>query len=1342
MKLLPRLCSSRTAGLLPLIALTLGPIAGAQADLIEYAFTDAAGQQRSVLPGTVFSNPTGKIRFALSAGVDRKVRVSILESNGAVIRTATSSILGGSDRIEAGGKEYYGAHLDLTAPGEGSYLIRSEILSSDDVVVKSQTHDLKIDTTKPTASGVITWVARVSGGGSIDVFTNSGTGNEIRLDGLRDTASGLDSAVYYTRDEHGVEREFPVSIERTAGSVYLTMANAANAEIAPYDRHEYTIGFRVKDQAGNTADINRRSKIDRTVPLVRPQAYDSKAGAWTTYVPGMTVYDNPVKMRWIRSKTDHVAFNGTDYGWHDSTYDQQTTANIVHNLDVLYPASAGNFRLYTKAGGYYDQAYSRLEFNLAGGAAKAPTVLGVRYRLDGSWITSPLSGEVTYARFRSADRGKSIDRVIFDVEPRPYAQKITLSGFSSCQVEANASWCYINASIAEGEGSYYRDFMFSSAKADGSWSSRAGRLRVMWDTQAPIVESVTVDATAKTFTARIYDQDRINNSLRTEWDTTDLVARAIGSKTYTLEQTDLIETDYNRRTAAYDLSALPSGNYSVQITATDTYGNKTTKSAASVLIDNDSPLINIKTSSSAQQIVISTLDDVSIEVTDPTDPNPTVTGVELRGGPASETVRVSARPDGQGRFRIEYPIIFPTISAGEEYVLLVTARDAQGNTATEELKFSYEPAVIPLEGNLNIPAAPFAFTTSEGNPVIETQPLTLAAGDLVSGTYDVFATLRSDARSAFYIGGKLVSPGQTVTLANYDFSASGGRIQLPARPEVGGAAGTNGLLLSTSAPNTPVIVGSIRTWMPDISVSRSSDNPDQVITRQTISIGETGVSRCPITTDAAIAKAADPLRSPICLLEWKQVPLGLQEVSVEGTSLPLTMLEGSYQNAGDQAATFELSLFASDGAKRVIYRGEDSVSVREPFEGATFSHTLDGTELRRAVDSAELRFIQTSSPPCAITGNAEEARAAGMAGGPLTCLIQVTAKPDDLVQVSDSPLVLRGIIGDAGTHPVNWTASIYSQAGQSLLLQEGVSTIEVVHPQVETSLTMRVEESQPRSATPIETYPQAWTGKAYSITRAPLKGAAEASPEGFTYTPEAGFVGQDSFAYTVTDPSGMKAEGTATIDVVPFNLPPRVADISIRAKRMEVTRFALQASDENRGDTHRFEVVSGPVPAGIRATVVHQDLVIEPINHWVGTLHLTYRAIDRDGAASEPATAMITVEMGDQPPMVQDKTLVLQQDTVGKVMLSGWDADSPAPTIFEIAEVGQNISARILGNRVDVTPSPGWHGRSSIAYRAQDDGGLWSSPAVITIDVLSSSEDVDDQGSKSLQIHFKLRGLR
>jgi large repetitive protein len=136
-------------------AITLLSGGHAHADLLEYNFIGSDGSQRT-LPGSAeYGNPTGKITFALSAGVDRKVRISILNSAGEILNSATSELLGANDRITVGGKEYYGAFLKLAAPSEGLHIIKAEILASDGKVVKVNEHTLNVDLTPPTASKMI-----------------------------------------------------------------------------------------------------------------------------------------------------------------------------------------------------------------------------------------------------------------------------------------------------------------------------------------------------------------------------------------------------------------------------------------------------------------------------------------------------------------------------------------------------------------------------------------------------------------------------------------------------------------------------------------------------------------------------------------------------------------------------------------------------------------------------------------------------------------------------------------------------------------------------------------------------------------------------------------------------------------------------------------------------------------------------------------------------------------------------------------------------------------------------------------------------------------------------------
>lgn len=133
------------------LALLSGGVA--HADLLEYSFTGADGSPRTVPADANYVNPEGSITFALSGGVDRRVRITIFDENEEPVSSGVSELLGAEDRISVSGKEYYGAFLVLPAPGEGQYKLKADILTGTGSVIKEDIFDVEIDTTPPVITG-------------------------------------------------------------------------------------------------------------------------------------------------------------------------------------------------------------------------------------------------------------------------------------------------------------------------------------------------------------------------------------------------------------------------------------------------------------------------------------------------------------------------------------------------------------------------------------------------------------------------------------------------------------------------------------------------------------------------------------------------------------------------------------------------------------------------------------------------------------------------------------------------------------------------------------------------------------------------------------------------------------------------------------------------------------------------------------------------------------------------------------------------------------------------------------------------------------------------------------
>lgn len=1358
--------SFRLKSIAPALMLSLFPFVGAQADLLEYSFTAASGEQRTLAPGARFANPVGSIDLALNAGVDRKIRASIVPaSSDAAISSATSHLIGAGDRIVVGGTEHYGARLQLPAPGEGEYRIKAEILSSDgQSVAQVDYYPLTVDTTPPAAGawslsnktfgtpyGWDTTGAVWHAGCESVSGTNS---NIIQRTGMTDP-SGLAKAYAraYVKSSGGLAGEMALQISPTAGMI--NAESMCGLFPSGYQR-EYVVKWHVADRAGNERVITQEMFWDSEKSLPVPYAVQQAGGTndsgianFQSYTPGMTVQANPLK----------VLFKIPESNWHETA----VGGMLVHGYTPTLIKQSGGYRYYQfecmigkydscgrladKTSWGFGYTGSLVNVTLGDQATVAPTLVNVEYNYsDIGW-----GGQGR--RVPTANLPVSVNGIRVTVQPRPYTQRVIHTS-GSCYVGPNQSSCVVPWTFTMTRGTW--GYIHGCCVQQGVPAGYSGPA-IPADTQGPVrvvKDDDTRFATAYSYPAISWNdvaRPAMTKAVKTLPNTIDAtvtyapqgglqgqlgmssVAARAGGQMFS-GATLSVSGDGVERSVRFGLSKLADGQHPVQVVMTDLHGNTVAADAGTVTIDNTAPVVTVRS-----EPTITSLDEISIALSDALDAAPAMKSITLTGGPANENVALAWSKVSGNTYRLEYPILFPSMVEGEEYRVTVSASDAHGNVGSSSHVFIYSPAVQSSHGRL--PAAPFLFTGRDGIPVINSEPLVMSTGEVVSGTYEVYATLRSDAVSAFYIGGKLVSPGATVTLDPLDFSATGGRVRLPARPAKAGAAGVSGVLITTSAPNAPSLVVDVTSWMPKITTARSVDDPIQAVSRQVITPQVDPSSVCPVTTDEAKARASDPLRGPVCFLEWTSIPDGLKVSPYTAGEFPLTRLEGVYQVAGQQAATYTVSLFDTDSNRRVIMQGSEVVEVQPPLNTATFRQSMEGQVMRRAIDERKVIFSQTSSPKCVITGNEEQARAAARDEGPLTCLLEFTSYPEGMTLTNPDTPELTGTIQTVGTHPLTWTASVFDASGKKLELQQGESVIEVVHPDVTTALALVVDEGSEATGTPVETLPQAWTEKSYSVLSLPQQGRVEVLSEGFRYIASPSYVGPDEFRYRVTDASGMYAEGVATVQVHEFNYAPTVQPMDVSASRMVTTVVPLQVQDPNSWDSHVFEIVDAPAPAGVRATIVRRELHLEPVNYWHGDLTLSYRAVDKAGVGSEPALIRVSIPLGDQPPVVTNKSMSFKDNVTESLMLTSWDADSPPAQVFEIVSPPENVTASIVGRKLTVKSINRWKGTTSLTFRAQDDSGLWSEPATVNIEVTESLESQVESGSAGMIIKFKIKGL-
>jgi len=230
----------------------------------------------------------------------------------------------------------------------------------------------------------------------------------------------------------------------------------------------------------------------------------------------------------------------------------------------------------------------------------------------------------------------------------------------------------------------------------------------------------------------------------------------------------------------------------------------------------------------------------------------------------------------------------------------------------------------------------------------------------------------------------------------------------------------------------------------------------------------------------------------------------------------------------------------------------------------------------------------------------------------------------------------------------------------------------------------------------------------------------------FTYTPDEGFCGYDSFDYKICDTDGLCDIATVDIEVLCINHPPVAVDDS--ATTDEDTPVTIDVASNDYDDDGNLD----PTTAAAISVPINGDL----INNGDGTFTYTpdegfcgYDSFDYEicdtGGLCDIATVDIEVLCVNHPPVAVDDSATTDEDTPVTIDVASNDYDIDGNLDPTSTTATSNPTSGSLTNHGDgtftYTPDEGFCGYDSFDYEICDTDGLCDS-ATVTIEVLCAND--------------------
>ena len=230
----------------------------------------------------------------------------------------------------------------------------------------------------------------------------------------------------------------------------------------------------------------------------------------------------------------------------------------------------------------------------------------------------------------------------------------------------------------------------------------------------------------------------------------------------------------------------------------------------------------------------------------------------------------------------------------------------------------------------------------------------------------------------------------------------------------------------------------------------------------------------------------------------------------------------------------------------------------------------------------------------------------------------------------------------------------------------------------------------------------------------PSNGSVTRAGDDLVYTPNPGFVGNDSFGYSVCDPSGACASGTVSVAVTAVNRPPAATDDTASTTLGTPVDIEVLANDiDLDGDPLIVTAVSDPAN-GTAVIDLNGSITYTPDPGFSGVDAFVYTVCDPDGSCDD-ATVQVGIDL--EPPVAVDDAATTDEDVPVTIDVLANDSDGSTPTVTSVSTPANGTASIEADGTVTYTPNGDFFGSDSFTYTIADADGLRAT-ATVTVTVL------------------------